>query len=111
MRSIYRTRAGRLLVGTNRGLYVRDARPPSSASTSSSSASPSSSLSSSATWRAVEEVAGKTVYAVAEDRAGALLVGTGTGLYVGLQTDARAKSAPAVKLEAEQKAEGGREAG
>ncbi|HZB46101.1 MAG TPA: hypothetical protein VE360_12685, partial [Pyrinomonadaceae bacterium] len=103
VRSIYRTRAGRLLVGTNRGLYVRDARPPSSASTSSSSASPSSSLSSSATWRAVEEVAGKTVYAVAEDRAGALLVGTGTGLYVGLQTEGRAKSAPAAKLEAEQK--------
>jgi signal transduction histidine kinase/ligand-binding sensor domain-containing protein len=88
VRSIYRTRAGRLLVGTNRGLYARDARP----SSASVSATP---------WRAVEEVAGKTVYAIAEDRAGTLLVGTGAGLFVGLQTDARAA---AMRLKPEVKA-------
>ncbi|MCA1632144.1 MAG: hypothetical protein LC802_00140 [Acidobacteria bacterium] len=66
VRSLYRTNAGRLLVGTNRGLFARDE--------------------GAGVWRAVEEVAGKAVYAVAEDRRGQILVGTSSGLYVGLQT-------------------------
>jgi signal transduction histidine kinase/ligand-binding sensor domain-containing protein len=67
VRSIYRTSRGRLLVGTNRGLFAREE--------------------ASGAWREVPEVAGKTVHAVAEDRRGLLLVGTGAGLYVGLQTE------------------------
>ena len=67
VRSIYRTSRGRLLVGTNRGLFARDE--------------------ASGAWREVPEVAGKTVHAVAEDKRGLLLVGTGAGLYVGLQTE------------------------
>jgi signal transduction histidine kinase len=75
VRSLYRTRTGRLLVGTNRGLFVRDERARA--------------------WREVEEVAGKTVYALAEDPRGNLLVGTAGGLYVGLQaTGARPPDAP-----------------
>ncbi len=75
VRSLFRTRTGRLLVGTNRGLFVRDERERA--------------------WREVEEVAGKTVYALAEDPRGNLLVGTASGLYVGLQADgARPPNAP-----------------
>ncbi|MET0621953.1 MAG: two-component regulator propeller domain-containing protein, partial [Pyrinomonadaceae bacterium] len=84
VRSVYRTSRGRLLVGTNRGLFAREE--------------------SSGAWREVPEVSGKTVYAVAEDRRGLLLVGTGAGLFVGLQTEGlRARSpvrlAPEVKTE------------
>jgi signal transduction histidine kinase/ligand-binding sensor domain-containing protein len=71
VRSIYRTKAGRLLVGTNRGLYVRDERAP--------------------TWRPIEEVAGKIVHAIAEDESGKLLVGTGAGLFIGLPTEPPAR--------------------
>lgn len=83
VRSLYRTSRGRLLVGTNRGLFVRDE--------------------AAASWRAVEEVRGKTVYAMAEDQKGRLLVGTAGGLFVGLQTDARPRRV-AVKLAPEEKA-------
>ena len=83
VRSIYRTSRGRLLVGTNRGLFARE--EPSGA------------------WRAVPEVSGKTVYAVAEDRRGLLLVGTGAGLFVGLQTEGLRARSP-VRLAPEEKA-------
>ena len=84
VRSLYRTSRGRLLVGTNRGLFSRDE--------------------GSGSWRSIAEVAGKNVYAVAEDRTGRLLVGTSSGLYVGLHADGRAPGRP-VKLapEAEEK--------
>ena len=85
VRSVYRTSAGRLLVGTNRGLFARDA--------------------GAGAWREVEEVAGKTVYSVAEDRRGLLLVGTGAGLYVGLQTERPREKSP-VRLAPEEKAVG-----
>ncbi|MCA1593598.1 MAG: hypothetical protein LC754_13295 [Acidobacteria bacterium] len=80
VRSLYRTSNGRLLCGTNRGLFVRDE--------------------ASQAWRAVEGVANKTVYAVAEDRDGLLLVGTAGGLYVGLQTVGRTATG-AVRLTTE----------
>jgi signal transduction histidine kinase/ligand-binding sensor domain-containing protein len=83
VRSLHRTASGRLLVGTNRGLFVRDEGATA--------------------WRAIPEVAGKTVYAVAEDPRGRLLVGTSAGLYVGLHTDARAPDRP-VQLEEEKAA-------
>ncbi|MCA1618671.1 MAG: hypothetical protein LC795_05035, partial [Acidobacteria bacterium] len=83
VRSVYRTSRGRLLVGTNRGLFARDE--------------------TAGAWREVPEVAGKTVYAVAEDRRGLLLVGTGAGLFVGLQTEGLRARAP-VRLAPEVKA-------
>jgi signal transduction histidine kinase len=83
VRSIFRTNRGRLLVGTNRGLYARDE--------------------AAGAWREVPEVAGKTVYAVAEDRRGLLLVGTGAGLFVGLQTEGLKAKSP-VRLAPEESA-------
>jgi signal transduction histidine kinase/ligand-binding sensor domain-containing protein len=80
VRSLYVTSRGRLLAGTNRGLFARG--------------------DGAASWREVEEVAGKTVYSIAEDSRGLLLVGTSAGLYVGLQPDARTR---AVKLAPEEK--------
>ncbi|HWW75006.1 MAG TPA: two-component regulator propeller domain-containing protein [Pyrinomonadaceae bacterium] len=67
VRSLYRTSRRTLLAGTNRGLFVRDSSDAAGA------------------WRGVPEVQGRTVYALAEDGAGLLLVGTSAGLYVGLQ--------------------------
>jgi signal transduction histidine kinase/ligand-binding sensor domain-containing protein len=87
VRSLYVTSRGRLLAGTNRGLFARG--------------------DGAASWREVEEVKGKTVYSIAEDGRGLLLVGTSAGLYVGLQPDdARARTS-AVRLAPEVlKAEG-----
>ncbi len=82
VRSVYRTARGRLLVGTNRGLFARDE--------------------AAGAWREVPEVAGKTVHAIAEDRRGLLLVGTGAGLYVGLQTEGLRARSP-VRLAPEEK--------
>jgi signal transduction histidine kinase/ligand-binding sensor domain-containing protein len=83
VRSVYRTSNGRLLAGTNRGLFARDDAPGA--------------------WREVEEIKGKTVYSLAEDSRGLLLVGTGAGLFVGLQADARAPRQQPVKLTPETK--------
>jgi signal transduction histidine kinase/ligand-binding sensor domain-containing protein len=87
VRSLYVTSRGRLLAGTNRGLFARGEGASS--------------------WREVEEVAGKTVYSIAEDSRGLLLVGTSTGLYVGLQPDDARKRAGEVKLAPEAKDESG----
>ena len=84
IRTLYRTASGRLLAGTSRGLFARDDGVGGA-------------------WREVAEVAGKTVYAVAEDSRGLLLVGTNAGLFVGLQTDGLKEKA-AVRLAPEEKA-------
>ncbi|MET0645963.1 MAG: two-component regulator propeller domain-containing protein [Pyrinomonadaceae bacterium] len=84
IRTLYRTASGRLLAGTSRGLFARDDGGGGA-------------------WREVAEVAGKTVYAVAEDSRGLLLVGTNAGLFVGLQTDGLKEKA-AVRLAPEEKA-------
>jgi ligand-binding sensor domain-containing protein len=62
VRTLYRTTDGRVLCGTNRGLFSYDA--------------------ASAAWLPVEMLAQKTVYAVSEERDGRLLVGTAGGIYV-----------------------------
>ncbi len=86
VRSLYVTSRGRLLAGTNRGLFARG--------------------DGAASWREVEEVKGKSVYSIAEDGRGLLLVGTSAGLYVGLQTDDARTRTSAVRLAPEVKAEG-----
>ncbi|HST50558.1 MAG TPA: two-component regulator propeller domain-containing protein [Pyrinomonadaceae bacterium] len=83
IRSLYLTSRGRLLAGTNRGLFARD--------------------DAGGAWREVEEVRGKTVYSLAEDSRGLLLVGTGAGLFVGLQTETRTPRQQPVKLTPEAK--------
>jgi signal transduction histidine kinase/ligand-binding sensor domain-containing protein len=92
VRSLYRTTSGRLLVGTNRGLFVRDDNNAGSVRDDAAGS-----------WREVEEVAGKTIYSLAEDSRGLLLVGTGAGLYVGLQAEGRRTESP-VRLAPEERA-------
>jgi ligand-binding sensor domain-containing protein/two-component sensor histidine kinase len=70
VRTIYQTQKGELLCGTNRGLFVYDAQLRA--------------------WRALAPLARKTVYALAEDAQGRLLVGTATGLFVGVSTKSEA---------------------
>ena len=62
VRTLLQTAAGRLLCGTNRGLFVRDELHTS--------------------WQSIDELAEKTVYALATDGNGHLLVGSASGLYV-----------------------------
>jgi signal transduction histidine kinase/ligand-binding sensor domain-containing protein len=83
IRTLYRTSGGRLLAGTNRGLFVRD--------------------DAGGAWREVEEIKGKTVYSLAEDSRGLLLVGTGAGLFVGLQTEDHTPRQQPLKLTSEAK--------
>jgi ligand-binding sensor domain-containing protein/two-component sensor histidine kinase len=62
VRTLLKTAYGRLWVGTNRGLFVRE-----------NPADP---------WHSVAEVAEKTVYSITTDDQGRLLVGSASGLYV-----------------------------
>ena len=83
IRTLYRTSGGRLLAGTNRGLFVRD--------------------DANGAWREVEEIKGKTVYSLAEDSRSLLLVGTNAGLFVGLQTEDHTPRQQPLKLTSEAK--------
>lgn len=69
VRALYRTKTGELLCGTNRGLFVRDAKTGA--------------------WRAVAQLERESVYAIAEDAAGRLVVGTSGGLHVNVSLKAR----------------------
>ncbi|HEX8495220.1 MAG TPA: two-component regulator propeller domain-containing protein [Pyrinomonadaceae bacterium] len=62
VRTLFQTKDGRLLSGTNRGLFIYDAALPA--------------------WQPLQELAQKTVYAISEDREGRLLVGTAGGVYI-----------------------------
>lgn len=66
VRTLSQTKDGRLLAGTNRGLFMYDAGPNA--------------------WQPFEELAQKTVYAINEDQNRKLLVGTAGGLYVSQQS-------------------------
>jgi signal transduction histidine kinase/sugar lactone lactonase YvrE len=61
VRTIFRARDGRLMCGTNRGLFINDAA-----------------LSS---WHPVEALTGLAVYTITEERDGRLLIGSANGLY------------------------------
>jgi signal transduction histidine kinase/ligand-binding sensor domain-containing protein len=67
LRALLRTSRGRLLAGTNSGLYLNDAGTNN--------------------WSAVSELGRRTVYALAEDRNGRVLVGTATGLFASSAND------------------------
>jgi signal transduction histidine kinase len=62
VRDLLQTPDGRLLSGTNRGLFIRDSKDSS--------------------WRSVPELAQKTVYSIVTDAKGRLLVGSASGLYI-----------------------------
>jgi signal transduction histidine kinase/streptogramin lyase len=61
IRALFQTTSGQLLCGTNRGLFVYDRQASA--------------------WSAVKALARMTVYAMAEDRTGRLLIGAAGGLY------------------------------
>ncbi|HEY0384550.1 MAG TPA: ATP-binding protein, partial [Pyrinomonadaceae bacterium] len=65
VRTLFETTNGRVLCGTNRGLFLYDALALA--------------------WQPVEELAQRTVYAVSEDKDGKLLVGTAGGLFISQQ--------------------------
>jgi signal transduction histidine kinase/ligand-binding sensor domain-containing protein len=69
VRTLYQTRDGKLLCGTNRGLFIYDA--------------------AAARWLPVQGLANRTIYAIAEDPAGKLLVGSSSGLYINVNLNGR----------------------
>ena len=75
VRALYRTKDGALLCGTNRGLFIREERGANAAS-----------------WRQVAELERQSVYAIAEDAAGRLLVGASGGLHVDVNLQSRPPS-------------------
>jgi len=60
IRTIYRTKDGKLYCGTNRGLFVKTGD----------------------VWQSISELEQKTIYALQEDVNGRLLAGTASGLYL-----------------------------
>ena len=62
VRTLFQTSKGQLLCGTNRGLWLYDEAKSA--------------------WQPVPDFARKTIYAIAEDAAGRLLVGSSSGLYI-----------------------------
>ncbi len=62
VRTLYQTSGGTLLAGTNRGLFVYD--------------------SENLAWKNVADLARSIIYAITEDKAGRLLVGSASGFYV-----------------------------
>ncbi len=61
VRTLFQTSSGQLLCGTNRGLFIYDK--------------------ASSRWSAVKALARNTIYALAEDNMGRLLIGSANGLY------------------------------
>lgn len=71
VRTLFQTSGGKLLAGTNRGLFIYDRQAGA--------------------WTPLNEVPPVPIYAVTEDRSGRPLVGAGSGLYKG-EKPARDKS-------------------
>ena len=82
VRTFYQTSEGRLLAGTNRGLFVHDTEPSD--------------------WNAVSGLARNIVYSIAEDNQGRLLVGSASGFYVANRPsrDAKVESLSFTRVEA-----------
>ena len=66
VRALWRTSKGRVLAGTNSGLYLNDE--------------------SRKTWAAVPEIGRRIVYALGEDKTGRILVATASGLFASVST-------------------------
>jgi signal transduction histidine kinase/ligand-binding sensor domain-containing protein len=77
VRTLYQTTDGKLLAGTNRGLFIYDR--------------------AASAWKTVQELAQAPVYAIAEDRNGRVLVGASTGLYRS-EKAARGNASSALRL-------------
>jgi signal transduction histidine kinase/ligand-binding sensor domain-containing protein len=65
IRTFYQTSAGRILAGTNRGLFVYQTSP--------------------AAWNPVPGLSNNIIYSLEEDSSGRILVGSAAGFFVGLQ--------------------------
>lgn len=61
VRTLFQSSGGRLLAGTNRGLFIYDRKA--------------------SVWQPVQELSQSPVYAIAEDKQGRVLVGASVGLY------------------------------
>lgn len=61
VRTLFQTPDGKLLSGTNRGLFIYDRKASA--------------------WTPVQELSQSPVFAIAEDRQGRVLIGSGSGLY------------------------------
>jgi signal transduction histidine kinase/ligand-binding sensor domain-containing protein len=79
VRALYQTSSGKTLAGTNRGLFVFDAEA--------------------ATWNAVAELGRNTIYAIAEDKSGRLLVASASGFYIAPRQAARLEDQTFTRLE------------
>ncbi len=67
VRTLYQTAAGTVYCGTNRGLFLYDAKLKK--------------------WQAVVSLGRNIIYALSEDKSGRLLVGAASGFYVGAKPD------------------------
>jgi signal transduction histidine kinase/ligand-binding sensor domain-containing protein len=84
VRTLYETRDGRLLAGTNRGLFSYDY--------------------ASSTWQPFGRFSDRAIYSIAEDARARLLVGTSSGLYVDVKPQPAATEAegPVTDMEVEE---------
>jgi signal transduction histidine kinase/ligand-binding sensor domain-containing protein len=82
VRSLYQTSDGRLLAGTNRGLFAYDG--------------------ATRTWRSVVALARNIIYTMAEDKQGRLLIGSASGLYAApkFARGAKLEEQPFARIEA-----------
>lgn len=77
VRTLFQTSGGRLLAGTNRGLFIYDSKA--------------------AAWSPVQELSQSPVFAIAEDKNGRILVGAGSGLFRAEKPSLSGTSALALK--------------
>lgn len=80
VRTLYQTSSGMLLAGTNRGLFVYDSENPA--------------------WKSVADLARNIVYAITEDKAGRLLVGSASGFYVAQKQPGKLEEQTFTRVEA-----------
>jgi signal transduction histidine kinase len=82
VRTLYQATSGQVLAGTNRGLFVYDAKA--------------------ARWNSISDLSRNIVYCIAEDDAGRLLIGSAAGFFVGpkLTRDLQLESQTFARIEA-----------
>ena len=80
VRALYQTAGGRILAGTNRGLFVYDTE--------------------NFAWKPVAELSRNIIYAITEDKSGRLLVGSASGFYVAQKQADRLEEQTFTRVEA-----------